>query len=97
MLTGYSISVGGPRGCKKPCVITLQRAGLQSTFIAVLDQNELNIWFNALDKESRQQQKIVDPRSNNDEQVNATSTMNVRITNLAHGTNHSQQFGQVRV
>ena len=94
LISGYSISVGGPKGCKKPCVITLQCAGYHSTYLAVLDQNELNLWFNALEKESRQQ-PILDPKSINE--ANAPFTMDVRITNLTRGTNHSQQFGQVRI
>ena len=56
--TGYSITVGGPRGCKKPCVIAMQYPGLHTTFMSVLDQNELNVWFNALERGTRMENTL---------------------------------------
>ena len=60
--------MGGPTGCKKPCVIAMQHPGLQTTFMAVLDQNELNMWFNALDKGSKER-KVADLKLRNESQV----------------------------
>ena len=56
--TGYSITVGGPRGCKKPCVIAMQHPGLHTTFMSVLDQNELNVWFNALERGTKMENTL---------------------------------------
>ena len=41
--------MGGPQGCKKPCVITLQYPGTCTVYMAVSDQIELTKWFNALE------------------------------------------------
>jgi hypothetical protein len=49
VLKGYGISVGGPQGCKKPCVITLQYPGTRAVYMAVSDQIELTKWFNTLE------------------------------------------------
>ena len=57
-LSGYHISVGGPRGCKKPCVIAMQQSGLHTTFMSVLDQNEMNMWFNALERGTRMESTL---------------------------------------
>lgn len=55
---GYSVTVGGPRGCKKPCVIAMQYPGLHTTYMSVLDQNELNVWFNALERGTRMENTL---------------------------------------
>ena len=65
---GYSITVGGPSGCKKPCVIALKHSGLQTAFMAVLDQNELNMWFNALEKGTKEK-RVGDMKSSYESQT----------------------------
>ena len=50
---GYGVIVGGPQGCKKPCVITLQHPGLATVCVAVADQIELTKWFHALEHGSK--------------------------------------------
>ena len=56
--TGYDVSVGGPQGCKKPCVIMLQYPGVTAVYMAVLDQIELTKWFNALEHGSKMESLI---------------------------------------
>ena len=63
--TGCEVNVGGPQGCKKPCVITIHHQGLP-VYIAVADQIELTKWFKALDQsikmETGKHPKQLDPR-----------------------------------
>ena len=49
LTTGYEVRVGGPQGCKKPCVITLYQPGVSLVYMAVTDQMELTKWFHALE------------------------------------------------
>lgn len=50
--------MGGPQGCKKPCVITLQYPGVTAVYMAVLDQIELTKWFNALERGTKMESLI---------------------------------------
>ena len=47
---GCCIAVGGPPGCRKPCVITVKCPGVCTVFMAVLDQIQLTLWYNALEQ-----------------------------------------------
>lgn len=69
LYTGYDVTVGGPPGCKKPCVITMQCPSACTVFMALSDHNELTMWFNVLERETkmesimRQQQMFADKRT----------------------------------
>ncbi|CAI7991521.1 hypothetical protein GBAR_LOCUS766 [Geodia barretti] len=80
VLKGYRITVGGPRGCKKPCVIAMQYPGLHTTFMSVLDQNELNVWFNALERGTRMESTIQHLRKPPEKAAMPATDVRIKVT-----------------